>query len=239
MLELALKARRGSFELDVECRLASDWTVIFGHSGAGKSTLLRLLAGLDWNGRDRTVEGKIALDGRILTDTAQGIWCKPGQRRMSLVAQQAALFPHLSIEANVGYGLGPLDRASRAARVTEMLELVDATDLVKRRPRDLSGGQAQRVALARALAPGPRLLLLDEPFSALDSIASDALVDRLQVWLRTNGVQTVLATHAAADAFSTGAEVALLREGQLVSLGPAAEVLEGERERIALRLMMH
>lgn len=236
MLELALKARRGSFQLEVDCRLSSDWTVIFGHSGAGKSTLLRLLAGLDKNERGGAVTGKVTLDGRILTDTAQGLWCRPGHRRTSLVAQQPSLFPHLSVEANVAYGLGNLDRAIRATRVAEMLELVDATDLVKRRPQDLSGGQAQRVALARALAPGPRLLLLDEPFSALDGVASDALIGRLQTWVHTKGVQTVLATHDATDAFSTGAEVALLREGRLVSLGPASQVLQDERERITLRL---
>ena len=237
MLEVAFKARRGSFHLEVECKLTSDWTVIFGPSGAGKSMLLRLLAGLDRNGRGAKAEGRVALDGRILTDTERGVWSRPGRRRTSLVAQQPSLFPHLSVESNVAFGLGNLDRAIRATRVAEMLELVDATDLKKRRPLDLSGGQAQRVALARALAPGPRLLLLDEPFSALDGTASDALVDRLQVWLRTNGVQTVLATHDATDAFSTGAEVALLREGRLVALGPAVEVLQDERERIALRLM--
>jgi ABC-type sulfate/molybdate transport systems ATPase subunit len=237
VLELNFKARRGSFLLEIECRLSSDWTVIFGPSGAGKSMLLRLLAGLDRNARREPVMGKVTLDGRILTDTAHKVWSRPGHRRMSLVAQQPALFPHLSIEANVAYGLGDLERAMRATRVTEMLELVDATDLIKRRPQDLSGGQAQRVALARALAPGPRLLLLDEPFSALDGVASDALIVRLQTWARANGVQTILATHDATDAFSTGAEVALLREGHLISQGPATEVLQAERERIALRLM--
>ncbi len=236
MVELALKVRLGSFQLQIECRLAADWTVIFGPSGAGKSTLLRLLAGLDKNARGETARMKVSLDGGTLTDTAKGVWCRPGHRRTSLVAQQPSLFPHLSVEANVAYGLGSLDRAIRAARVAEMLELVDATELRKRRPENLSGGQAQRVALARALAPGPRLLLVDEPFSALDGVASDALIVRLQTWARANGVQTVLATHDATDAFSTGAEVALLREGRLVALGPAAEVLQGERERIALRL---
>jgi ABC-type sulfate/molybdate transport systems ATPase subunit len=152
------------------------------------------------------------------------------------VSQQSALFPHLGVEANVAYGLNHLDRASRLRRVREMLELAGATDLVNRRPQDLSGGEAQRVALARALAPGPRLLLLDEPFSALDGAASDALVDRLQPWLRENGVQTVLATHDATDAFATGAEVVLLREGKLAALGPAEEVLAAERERLARRL---
>ena len=236
MLDLVLNARRGSFHLDVTCRLASDWTVIFGHSGAGKSTLLRLLAGLDRNARGESAQGRVTLDDHTLTDTASGIWLGPGRRRISLVSQQSALFPHLSVEANVAYGVGGLDRATRAKRVAEMLELADATNLVNRRPQDLSGGQAQRVALARALAPSPRLLLLDEPFSALDGPASDALVDRLQVWLRANNVQTVLATHDATDAFSTGAEVALLREGRLVAVGPAEEVLHEERERIAHRL---
>ncbi len=236
MLELALNARLGSFHLEVECRLASDWTVIFGHSGAGKSTLLRLLAGLDRNARGETANARISLDGRLLTDSASGKWLKPGRRQTGLVAQHPSLFPHLSVEANVAYGLAGLDPNICAARVAEMLELVDATSLVNRRPQDLSGGQAQRVALARALAPGPRLLLLDEPFSALDGTASDALVDRLQIWLRANSVQTVLATHDATDAFSTGAEVALLREGHLAAVGPAAEVLQDERERIARRL---
>ena len=236
MLELDLNARRGSFHLQVEFRLACEWTVIFGHSGAGKSTLLRLLAGLDQGSRAHDVQGRVALDSRPLTDTARGLWTRPGNRRTSLVSQQPSLFPHLTVEANVAYGLNGMDRAARADRVREVLQLAGATELINRRPQNLSGGQAQRVALARALAPNPRLLLLDEPFSALDGPASDALVDRLQLWLRANNVQTILATHDATDAFSTGAEVVLLCEGRLVGIGPAAQVLEAERERIASRL---
>jgi ABC-type sulfate/molybdate transport systems ATPase subunit len=231
MLELALDAHRGSFHLKLECRLASDWTVIFGPSGAGKTTLLRLLAGLD-----RPEQGRIVFSSRVLADTAMGLRLPPGRRQTSLVAQQPALFPHLSVAANIAYGLRPLDPASRTARVAEMLALVDATGLTLRRPLDLSGGEAQRIALARALAPGPRLLLLDEPFSALDGVASDALLARLQSWLRENNVQTVLATHDVTDALATSAEVLLLREGRLVALGAAADVLAAERERIAVRL---
>jgi ABC-type sulfate/molybdate transport systems ATPase subunit len=117
-----------------------------------------------------------------------------------------------------------------------MLALAGATDLATRRPQDLSGGEAQRVALARALAPAPRLLLLDEPFSALDGVASDALLERLQLWLRENQVQAVMATHDVTDALAMGAEVLLLREGRLTALGPAAQVLAAERERLMVRL---
>lgn len=236
MLEFSLDARRGSFHLQVECVFSSDWTVVFGPSGSGKSTLLRLLAGLD-----PPTRGRIALNTRALTDTAIGLHLAPGRRHTALVAQQPALFPHLSVAANVEYGLRDLKysgvgRATRAARVEEMLALVDATHLMARRAQHLSGGEAQRVALARALAPAPRLLLLDEPFSALDGVASDALLERLQLWLRENQVQVVMATHDVTDALAMGAEVLLLREGRVTALGPAAQVLAAERERIALRL---
>jgi len=231
VFKFSLDTRRGSFHLEVECAFASDWTVVFGPSGSGKSTLLRLLAGLD-----RPARGRIALDTRALTETAIGLHFPPGRRHTALVAQQPALFPHLNAAANVAYGLRSLDRAARARRVDEMLDLVGATELATRRPHDLSGGQAQRIALARALAPGPRLLLLDEPFSALDGVASDALLVRLQTWLRDRKVQTVVATHDATDALATSAEVLLLRDGRLTALGPASEVLAPERIRLLSRL---
>ena len=236
VLELSLDARRGSFHLQVECTFASDWTVVFGPSGSGKSTLLRLLAGLDSPDLARPTHGRIVLDGRALTETAFKLHLAPGRRRTALVAQQPALFPHLSVAANVAYGLHSLNRATRSARVEEVLALAGATDLATRRPQDLSGGEAQRVALARALAPAPRLLLLDEPFSALDGVASDALLECLQLWLRVNQAQAVVATHDVADALAMGAEVLLLREGRLTALGPAAQVLAAERERLRVRL---
>ena len=231
MLEFLVESRRGSFILNVECRLSSPWTVIFGPSGAGKSTLLRLLAGLD-----RPDRGRIKLDEVIFVDVEQRAFVRPGRRHAALVAQQPALFPHLTVAANVAFGLASLDSRVRADRVAEMLALVGAEHLISRRPRDLSGGEAQRIALARSLASLPRLLLLDEPFSALDGNASDALLARLQGWVEEHKIQTVMATHDAADAFATGAEVMLLREGQLAGRGPAPQVLQSERERIVSRL---
>ncbi len=234
MLEFELEARRGSFHLQVEGRFAAAWTVLFGPSGAGKTTLLRLLAGFD---RDRLHGvGRVVFTERLLTDGKRGLHIPPGQRQTGMVAQQTALFPHLTAAANVAYGLRNLDGAARNRRVEEMLDLAGAAALARLRPQDLSGGQAQRVALARALAPAPKLLLLDEPFSALDGQASDLLLDRLKEWVRAHGMQTILATHDVSDALSAGAEVLLLHEGRRVAFGPAAEVLARERVRLLIRL---
>jgi ABC-type sulfate/molybdate transport systems ATPase subunit len=236
VIEIDLHARRGTFTLDVECRINSEWTVVFGPSGAGKSTLLRLLAGLDrWQGEE-PIKGSIVFDGSVMTDSASGVWVKPGQRKCAMVTQQPSLFPHLNVAANVAFGLRALDRVARAERVAEMLKLVDAVELADRLPGKLSGGQQQRVALARALATGPRLLLLDEAFSALDGVASDALLDRLRGWLRDNKAQAVLATHDVSDALAMKAHALLIYEGQMLALGPAHIVLAEERTRLMGRL---
>lgn len=238
MLEIALDVRRGGFRLELDCRLAASWTVVFGPSGAGKSTLLRLLAGLE---RD-TVRGgsaQVIHEGHAITDSIHGIWLDPGRRETAMVTQQPALFPHLSVRSNVAYGIAHLPRSLREERVRQMLELVGGLELMDRHPRGLSGGEGQRVALARALATGPKLLLLDEPFSALDGSAADSLLDRLHAWVRSEGVQTIQATHDATDAFITGAEVVLLHEGRLAAQGPAATVLAPERTRLLGWLRPH
>ena len=225
VVDCSIDLRRGEFHLRIACCFASECTVIFGPSGAGKSTLLRALAGLERDGEARIVIGGEEIAG-----------LPPGKRGIGLVTQQAALFPHLGVSANVGYGLHAMVREARSARVKEMLELVEAENLLGRRISDLSGGETQRVALARALAPMPRLLLLDEPFSALDGRASDELLVRLQPWLRERNVQVIQATHDATDAFLTNAEVVLLQNGQIVAQGPAFEVLQVERERLVRNL---
>jgi ABC-type sulfate/molybdate transport systems ATPase subunit len=221
VIDCSLDLRRGGFHLHVACRFASEWTVLFGPSGSGKSTLLRALAGLE-----RSTAAQITLDNREIAGL------KAGARNIGLVAQQPALFPHLSVTANIRYGLHPIEHAAQTQRVQQMLALVDAEHLVTRRISELSGGEAQRIALARALAPKPRLLLLDEPFSALDGKSSDALIARLQPWLIEQRVQVIQATHNATDAFLTGAEVVLLHEGKITAQGAAQEVLREERERI-------
>ena len=234
MVEVDLKARRGSFHFEVACQFAAFWTVVFGPSGAGKSTLLRLIAGLELPD-----SGRISIHGRYMTDTEIGLRIPPGRRMTGLVAQQPALFPHLSEAANVAYGLAgrvDLGRQTRQQRIAAVLDLVGATHLADRSPKRLSGGEAQRVALARALAPMPRLLLLDEPLSALDAGSRDQVLSSLQDWLKTESIQTILVTHDAADALATEAEVALIAEGKLAAIGPASEVLASERERLLARL---
>jgi molybdate transport system ATP-binding protein len=231
MVELELEAQRGSFHLDLQCSFTAPWTIVFGPSGAGKSTLLRLIAGLD-----RPDSGRIAIHGEYVTDTEIGLNLRPGRRSTGLVAQQSALFPHLSVTENVAYGLASLSHEARLQRASAMLELMGAGHLAGRWPRALSGGEAQRVSLARALAPMPRLLLLDEPLSALDAGARDQVLARLQAWLGAEKIQTILVTHDTADALATEAEVALMQEGKLVALGPANEVLATERKRLLARL---
>lgn len=231
MIELDLKAHRGSFQLEVKCELAKHWTVIFGPSGAGKSTLLRLIAGLE-----RVNSGRILIAGEAVTDAGSGFHSPAGNRRTGLVAQQPALFPHLSVRQNVAYGLNKRSAREQEDQVLEMLKLTGAEHLLNRAVRSLSGGEAQRVSLARTLAPMPRVLLLDEPLSALGADARDLVLSKLQTWLAEKRIQTVLVTHDAADALATSAEVVLINEGRLISQGPAGEVLATERDRILARL---
>ena len=153
MLELAIDARRGSFRLHLACHLTASWTVVFGPSGAGKSTLLRLLAGLDREivGREKA---RVVHEGTFYL-TLLRTWLSPGRRSAALVAQQPALFPHLSVRSNVAYGIAHLPRRDREQRVERVLDLVGGLERMDRRPQGLSGGEAQRVALARAPGDWP------------------------------------------------------------------------------------
>lgn len=192
-------------------------TAVVGPSGSGKTTLLRIIAGFDVPD-----EGKVMLDGQVLTDGAKAV---PAHRRdIGYVAQDGALFPHLSIADNIGFGLSRRDPA-RDARIAELVQMVelDPTTL-RRRPDELSGGQQQRVAVARALARKPRLMLLDEPFSALDTSLRVSARKAVVRVLSAAGVTTILVTHDQSEALSFADQVAVLREGRLLQVGTPREL---------------
>jgi molybdate transport system ATP-binding protein len=208
-------------------------TVLFGPSGAGKTTVLRALAGLD-----RPDAGRIAFGGDVWLDTTRGIDVPPQRRRIGLLFQDHALFPHLSIHANVAYGVFSLPRAAREERVREALALAGVGhDLLARRPSALSGGQRQRVALARALAPAPRLLLLDEPLSGLDAPSREELRGELRRAIRGAGVPAIVVTHDRVEALALGDRVAVIADGEIRQLGPVHEVFAAPRDAAVARIV--
>lgn len=192
-------------------------TVLFGPSGSGKTTLLRALAGLD-----RPEGGAIVFSGETWFDAAAGAFVPPQRRSVGLVFQDYALFPHLSVAGNVGFGLPR--RVGRAARVRELAEQLRLGGLLERRPAELSGGQRQRVALARALAPRPRLLLLDEPFSALDAPARAELRGELRRALEASGVPAIVVTHDRVEALALGDRMMVMVDGAIRQVGPVDAV---------------
>ncbi|MFC9352711.1 ABC transporter ATP-binding protein [Arthrobacter sp. NPDC057013] len=192
-------------------------TAIVGPSGSGKTTLLRLIAGFEHPGT-----GTISLNGSPVA--GDGVWMPAHKRHVGYVAQDGALFPHLTVGQNIAFGLSAskLDGGRRAvnARVSELLEMVSLdTAMAKRRPHQLSGGQQQRVALARALAREPELMLLDEPFSALDAGLRVATRRAVAKVLNEAGVTTILVTHDQAEALSFADQVAVMRGGKLAQIG--------------------
>lgn len=195
---------------------AGSLLAVLGPSGCGKTTLLRVVAGLL-----PATDGRVTVRGRVVVEGARGV--PPERRHIGLVPQDAALFPHRDVEHNVEFGLRSrhrrgrrLGRTQRRHRVAEMLDLVGLPDLGRRYPHELSGGQRQRVALARALAPAPDLVLLDEPFAALDAALRTDLRAEVRQILREAGTTTVLVTHDQDEALSTADDVVVLRDGQIV-----------------------
>ncbi len=190
--------------------------VLLGPSGCGKTSLLRAVAGLE-----RMAAGRIGMDGQVLADGATGRSVPPEERRIGMVFQDFALFPHMSVAQNVAYGLHGRPRAQRRERVQEMLELVGLAHAAERAPHELSGGQQQRVALARALAPAPRLLLLDEPFSSLDVELRERLAHDVRQILRQNGTTALVVTHDQLEAFALGDVIGVMNQGRLEQWGDA------------------
>lgn len=187
-------------------------TAIVGPSGSGKTTLLRMIAGFE-----SPDSGTIVLNGKVLADGPAAV--PAHQRRIGYVPQDGALFPHMSIAANIGFGLSDSD-AGKQRRVAELMALVELDSrMLKRWPHELSGGQQQRVALARALAQRPTLMLLDEPFSALDAGLRASIRKVVEQVLAETGVTAILVTHDQAEALSFADQLAVMRQGKLVQVG--------------------
>ncbi|MEN9543431.1 MAG: hypothetical protein RLZZ598_264, partial [Pseudomonadota bacterium] len=188
---------------------AGEIGVLIGPSGCGKTTLLRAIAGLE-----PLHGGRIRLAGELLSE-GDGAHVAPERRRVGMVFQDYALFPHLSVAQNVGFGLAGESRSVRAARVAELLDLVSLGHTAKRAPHQLSGGQQQRVALARALAARPALLLLDEPFSSLDVDLREHLAQELRAILKRTSTTALFVTHDQLEAFALGDRVGVMQQGRL------------------------
>ena len=209
-LELVVPLR--SFELSLALEVGRETLALVGPSGAGKTTALRAVAGLV-----RPARGRIELDGETLFDSERGIDRSPEERRVGLVFQEYALFPHLSVEGNVGFG--------GSGRVAELLDRFRIAHLAKARPAELSGGERQRVALARALARDPAVLLLDEPMAALDAHTRGEVRAELQELLRELALPTILVTHDFEDAAALADRVGVIAGGRVLQLGTPDELV--------------
>ena len=212
MIELDRVTKRfGGVDAVADTSLAvtrGELLAVLGPSGCGKTTMLRLIAGFEMPD-----SGTVRVDGRVVSGEG---WVPPERRHVGMVFQDYALFPHMSVADNVGYGL---PKKARAARVAEVLELVGLGGLEERRPHELSGGQQQRVALARALAPEPSTVLLDEPWSNIDPLLRGAMRDDIARILRSAGVTVVLVTHDQEEAFSLADRIALMDGGRIAQVG--------------------
>jgi len=235
VLSARLSDRRGALELDVElAALEGATTVLVGESGAGKTSILRALAGLD-----RPASGRITVDGADWLDTGRSVSLPPWRREVGYVPQDYALFPHLTVQENVAFGLQTLrlPAAERRARVQDALATAGITGLEHRMPRQLSGGQQQRVALARALAPAPRLLLLDEPLAALDLQTRRLVRTELRELLGRLPCITIYVTHSPVEALVFGDQIVVLEQGRISQAGPREELLRYPRSPFVAELM--
>jgi len=199
-----------------------EFVTLLGPSGCGKTTILRMIAGFE-----RPTSGQILVEGKDISPLP------PNRRKIGMVFQAYALFPNMNIEDNVGFGLkvAGVPAEQRRARVAEMLKLIGLPGFGKRFPFEMSGGQQQRVALARALAPKPRMLLLDEPLSALDAKIRISLRDEIRSLQRSLGITTIFVTHDQEEALSMSDRIVVMNEGRIEQIGAPFEIYNFPRTR--------
>jgi molybdate transport system ATP-binding protein len=223
-LRAKIQAERGrpahSFVLDVEFESSPGITILFGPSGAGKTTLLDCVAGLS-----KLEAGKISLGDRVFFDSEKRVDVALAKRRVGYVFQNLALFPHMSVEENVSYGLAHLSHQERMKRVLQILEAFRISHLQKRNSRELSGGEAQRTALARTLVTDPSVLLLDEPLAALDAPTKSQIIEDLREWNQKHQIPILYVTHSREEVFALGERVIVLDGGRIVAQGTPHEVM--------------
>ena len=211
-----IKKQLGSFALDIAFEAENGVTCLLGASGCGKSMTLKCIAGIE-----KPDEGHIELDGVVLFDSQQHINLPPQKRQVGYLFQNYALFPNMTVRQNILCGLNrEKDRNVKETRLREMLRLMQLEGLENHKPHQLSGGQQQRVALARILVSDPRLLLLDEPFSALDGHLRDALKIELRDVLQSYGREVLMVTHDRTEAYNMSREIAVMHEGRLLTVQP-------------------
>jgi molybdate transport system ATP-binding protein len=227
-----LAAQSSDFLLEVDFQAAPGFTILFGPSGAGKTTLLDCIAGLT-----TPDSGRIVLGDRVLFDTAHRINLPVAKRRVGYVFQPLALFPHLTVEANVQYGLAHLPPAERSARSSAILQAFRIPHLAQRYPREISGGESQRTALARTLVTDPAVLLLDEPMSALDAATKSKIIDDLRQWNQTHRIPILYVTHSREEVFALGEHVLVLDAGRIVAQGTPHEVIAAPQQETVAQLV--
>jgi molybdate transport system ATP-binding protein len=228
-LDVRLLKRLPGFTLDVEWTAGEGVAALFGPSGAGKTLTLQCLSGLL-----KPDAGRVVVDDRVLFDAEAGVDLPPQRRQIGYVFQGYALFPHLSVVDNIGFGLRDRPRAEARRRAAEVIARMGLEGLEDRRPHELSGGQRQRVALGRALAPDPALLLLDEPLSALDATLRQSLRDDLRRILGEWRTAAVLVTHDFTEAYRLGDRIVVYEAGRVIQSAPRAELLwQPASERVA------
>jgi len=233
-VEVERRYRRGptitaGFELDLD---VAQTLVLFGPSGSGKTTVLRCLAGLE-----HPDQGRIAAGDEVWFDSTERVDVAPQRRRIGYLPQGFALFPHLDVRTNIGYGIADGSREERRDRIGELVGLLGLDGLERRRPGELSGGQHQRVALGRALARKPRLLLLDEPLSALDAPTREQLRLELRRLLVDAGLTAIVVTHDRTEALVLGDRVAVMDEGSIRQLGPTLDVFDRPADETIARIV--
>ena len=221
MIEATLRLPRGAFTLDVALSLPGRGvSALFGPSGCGKTTLLRCLAGLE-----RAPGGRVVVDGEVWQDEAGGTWVPPHRRALGVVFQEASLFEHLGVRANVEFGWKRLAPAQRRIAVDDAVAWTGIESLLRRSTVGLSGGERQRVAIARALAVSPRVLLMDEPLAALDAARKAEILPAIERLNELSGITIVYVSHAIAEVARLADHVVLMDAGRAVAAGAVADLL--------------